>query len=246
LKTALIAISTLPMSRRIESSLKTPAPARNNAARSARKFVTLGKRARIGSAALRGPYLPPEQWHEPAQQVAGRFSVVIQPPGIGFRHVVTEEDVRRRLAQLPPWMIKPLQVVQLSQMTRKKRCSPCYGMQWGSAIYLYPIEESLIESFGQPPKPAQRIEASMFGARWTCEGRRWQLIWTEEAIRDFYLNNVLIHELGHILDSRNSSHRDRERYAEWFALEMGYKASRRQELAQRALGKYVVQRHGRS
>ena len=61
-----------------------------------------------------------------------------------------------------------------------------------------------------------------------AKGARWQLVWTEEAIRDFYLNNVLIHELGHILDSRNTSHRDRERYAEWFALEMGYKASRRQ------------------
>jgi predicted nucleic acid-binding protein len=69
---------------------------------------------------------------------------------------------------------------------------------------------------------------------------------TEEAIRDFYLNNVLIHELGHILDSRNSSPRDRERFAEWFALEVGYKASRRKELAQQTVNKYVVKRHGRA
>jgi len=234
------------MSRRIALSLKTPAPARNNAARSGRKFVTLGKRARISSAALRGPYLPPEQWYEPREQVTGRFAVVMQSAGAGFRHVVTEDDVRRRLAQLPQWMTRPLQVVQLSQMTRKKRRSPCYGMQWGSTIYLYPIEESLVESFGSPPKPAQRIEASMYGATWSNAAGQWQLVWTEEAIRDFYLNNVLIHELGHILDSRNTSHRDRERYAEWFALEVGYKASRRQELAQQTVNKYVVKRHGRS
>ena len=234
------------MPRRIELSLKAPAPARNNAARSSRKFVTLGKRARIGGAALRGPYLPPENWHEPNERFHGNFAVVVQSAGKGFRHVVTEEDVRARLAQLPEWMVRPLQVVQLSQMTRKKKRSPCYGMQWGSTIYLYPIEETLIESFCEPPKPPQKIEAAMYGAQWQVERGQWKLVWTEASIRDFYLNNVLIHELGHILDSRNTSHRDRERYAEWFALEMGYKASRRAEVAQQAMKKYVVRRHSRS
>jgi hypothetical protein len=234
------------MSRRITLSPKTPPPAHNNAARSKRKFVTLGKRARISSAALRGPYLPPERWYEPQERTTRHYAVVVQAPGQGYRHVVTEEDVRRRLAQLPEWMLRPLQVVQLSQMTRKKRRAPCYGMQWGSTIYLYPIEETLVESFGQPPKPAQKIEAAMYGARWVRPDGQWKLEWTEAAIRDFYLNNVLIHELGHILDSRNNSHRDRERFAEWFALEVGYKASRRQDLAERTAAKYVVQRHGRS
>jgi hypothetical protein len=234
------------MSRRIALTLKTPAPARNNAARSGRKFVTLGKRARISSAALRGPYLPPERWHEPREETDGRYAVIVQAAGTGYRHVVTEDDVRRRLAQLPEWMVRPLQVVQLSQMTRKKRRAPCYGMQWGSAIYLYPIEESLIETFQRPPKPAQKIEASMYGAEWAQERDEWKLVWTEASIRDFYLNNVLIHELGHILDSRNTSHRDRERYAEWFALEMGYKASRRQELAAAAVKKYAQPQSARS
>lgn len=234
------------MSRRPDLSLKAPASSRHHAAQSSRKFVTLGKRARIGSVARRGPYLPPERWYEPTEQLSGRFTVVVEGAGSGFRHVVTEDDVRRRLAQLPPWMVAPLEVVQLSQMTRKKRRSPCYGMQWGSTIYLYPIEESLVESFCQPPKPAQKIEAAMFGAQWSIERGKWQLIWSEDAIRDFYLNNVLIHELGHILDNRNSSHRDRERFAEWFALEVGYKASRRQQLAQQAINKYVAKRHGRT
>src|SRR5262245_28102260 len=219
------------MARHIDQSLKAIAR-HNNAARSSRKFVTLGKRARISGAALRGPYLPPENWHEPCELRRANFRVIRQPAGDGFRHVLTADDVRQRLAQLPTWMVEPLEVVQFSQMTRKKRRSPCYGMQWGQAIYLYPIEDTRIEIFCQPPTPAQRIEAGMYRARWRLAERgRWELVWTEEALRDFYLNNVLIHELGHILDNRNSSHRDRERFAEWFALELGYKASRRPELA---------------
>src|SRR6478672_5554425 len=107
------------MSRRIALSTKTPAPARNNAARTGRKFVTMGKRARISSAALRGPYLPPERWHEPRDDADGRYAGIVQKAGNGYRHFVTEDDGRRRLAQLPEWMVRPLQVVQLSQMTRK-------------------------------------------------------------------------------------------------------------------------------
>jgi hypothetical protein len=49
-------------------------------------------------------------------------------------------------------------------------------------------------------------------------------VWTESAIRDFYLNNILIHELGHLLDDRNDSYVDRERYAEWFAIRYGQKS----------------------
>lgn len=234
------------MSRRYNLSLKGPAPAKNGAARGTRRMVSMGKRQRISSAPLRGPYMPPETWYDDADEPRSDYEIVVRPAGKGYRHVVTEEEVRTRLAQLPAWMLRDLQVVQFSTMTRKKRWAPCYGMQWGSTIYLYPIEESLVEVFVEPPKPSQKIEAAMFGAVWKQASKRWQLIWNEQAIRDFYLNNVLIHELGHILDSRNSSHRDRERYAEWFALEYGYKPSRRAELVKEAVAKYGQRRHHRS
>jgi hypothetical protein len=112
-------------------------------------------------------------------------------------------------------------------MTRKKLSFPCYGMQWGSALYLYPIEETLTEQFDRPPKPEVFHESRLYGGRWEQRsGNRWRLVWTEEAIKDFYLYNILIHELGHLLDNRNTSYNDRERYAEWFAIEHGYKRFR--------------------
>ena len=154
--------------------------------------------------------------------------MVVQPPGPGYRHAVTAEQVRERLAKLPQRLISPLQVVQLSRMTRKKTTLPCYGMQWGNALYLYPVESTLVEYYGEPPLPAQRNEARMFGGRWLQEsGSTWKLVWTKESIRDYYLNNILLHELGHLLDDRNTNCADRERFAEWFAIEHGYRRSRR-------------------
>ena len=187
--------------------------------------------------------MPPEDWYEPVDVGTGEYRIVVQHPGEGYKHVLTPEEIRQRLAQLPSFMLRRLEVVQLSRMTRKKRCFPCYGMQWGAAVYLYPIEESLTESYDRPPKPAELREAAMFGARWEQDGSRtWSLIWTWPAIRDYYLNNVLIHELGHIVDDRNSNYLDRERYAEWFAIEYGYRPTR-EDLVARAMRR-ITRRHG--
>ena len=209
------------------------------ASSSAPPAVPRGKRNR-GEVGRRRDYVPPEDWHEPAER--DEIQVLVQNPGPGYRHVVTADEVIARLEELPPAHTAPLEVVQLSRMTRKKRRFPCYGMQWGTSLYLYPIEENLVEYFSRPPHPAQRIEARMYGGRWRQEpGGLWTLHWTPQAVRDFYLHNVLIHELGHLLDDRNSNYTDRERYAEWFAIEHGYRKSSASRGAKR-----VRRRHHRS
>lgn len=186
--------------------------------------------------------MPTEDWYEPVG--CDGYQIHPQPPGDGFVHAVTSGEVRDRLALLPSQFLETLEVVQLSQMTRKKKTFPCYGMQWGPTLYLYPVNEGLIEYFYRPPRPAEIVEATMFGAKWRQESSSmWLLEWTAETIRDFYLNNVLIHELGHLLDSRNTSYVDRERYAEWFAIKYGYQPSRRQ-IAAKGVQRILRRHHG--
>ena len=215
--------------------LNSPAVVRNG--RSGRPG---SRRTRGGDRNERLPYSPPENWYEPNSEPhdGSDYEIIVQAPGKGHRHVLTPDEIRERLDQLPKQMLRPVEYVQLSRMTRKKRSFPCYGMQWGSTLYLYPIEESRTEYFDSPPKPAQYNEARMFGGRWTKEGDGWWLVWSEVAIKDFYLNNILIHELGHLLDGRNSSYVDRERFAEWFAIEYGYRrsANRRRNVRRRHHG----------
>lgn len=235
------------MSFRIPSSPRNRAPNHHNAsviARSSRRRALSGKRSRGNADGVKEPFTPPEDWHEPADEPVKGYRIIVQEPGPGYTHVVTPDDIRRRLAQLPDWMTEPLEVIQLSRMTRKKQRFPCYGMQWGTALYLYPLETGLVEYFMRPPKPNEYNESRMYGGRWQRDSAAgiWKLVWTPETVRDFYLNNILIHELGHLLDDRNSNYHDRERYAEWFAVEHGYKSSRRKELASRAARK-VVRRH---
>ncbi len=170
------------------------------------------------------PFNAPEDWHEPTEN--GSVQVVVQPAGHGYVHVATPQETRDRIAQLPAQFTQGLDVVQFSRMTKKRALFPCYGMQWGSTVYLYPIEDSFVETYVRPPRPEQMIEAKMYGGKWTQDGTDWKLEWTASSIKDFYLNNVLIHEIGHIYDDRNSNTEDRERYANWFAIEYGYRVSR--------------------
>lgn len=178
----------------------------------------------LRSGLKREDFTAPETWYDLRQE--GRLRLVVEPAGQGFAHAVTRDEVQERIAALPERFTRELAAVQLSTMTRKRRLFPCYGMQWGGAVYLYPIEDSLVETYYRPPTPQQRIEAKMFGGQWSQDGKLWRLTWTESTIKDFFLNNVLIHEIGHLNDSRNANTRDRERYANWFAIEYGYRATR--------------------
>lgn len=167
---------------------------------------------------------PPEDWHDPIG--GSNYRIIEQPAGDGFRHILTAEQVRDRLSLVPQHFLEGLDVIQFSRMTMKKQRMPCYGLQWGTSLYLYPLEESLEEWFPTPQPPGIVNEAKMYGGIWDEPWPgAYRLTWTESTIVDFYLNNILIHELGHHVDKRNTNAVKRERYAEWFAIQYGYLAS---------------------
>jgi len=145
----------------------------------------------------------------------------IETPGKGYTHVVTEDEILSRLHELPDHLLCNLNCVVLPRMTRKRERFNIYGLQWGNSVYLYPMESCL--TVGAKHKLGIDVvnEARQFGA--TIEETKTGPIihWTPETIKLYYLENILIHELGHTYDVKNTSVKDREAYAEWFARKYG-------------------------
>lgn len=211
------------------STNRTVAGLHNGRRNTMSRPVAAFRKRGIGGSGEQAAFFAQEDWHKPRSEEQQRQThprFVVQSPGPTFLHPVTVQEIRERLTLLPSSIVEKVEVVQLSRMTRKRQLFPCYGMQWGASVYLYPIEESLVETYVRPPTPQQQIEARMFGGVWSDAAGEWTLTWTHAALKDFYLNNVLIHEIGHVLDIRNTRTEDRERYANWFAIEYGYRASR--------------------
>src|SRR3954464_9111002 len=88
--------------RRIQSAKMARQARRRN--QSVRSHASQGRpkqarRAGLGERTPRLPFAPPEDWYEPTE--AETYRVIVQPPGEGYRHVVTPEQVRQRLSQVP-------------------------------------------------------------------------------------------------------------------------------------------------
>ena len=110
------------MSRRINRTSSVPTNKAKHYNRVAKSRTSLSnqpsrKRSSGGQHNEQLPFAPPEDWHEPQENVPD-YRVIVQKPGAGYRHIVTEADVRERLSQLPSHFLNDLQVVQLSRMTR--------------------------------------------------------------------------------------------------------------------------------
>lgn len=127
----------------------------------------------------------------PAQPAFPRV-ITLAPLLPDFIHVCQAEHVERRLRRVPAEHLEDLRAVFLLAGTRKQqRCWSsslyCYGLYWRSCVFLY---------------------AYLFS-----EAQRRYI----DVLRDFYLNDVLIHEIGHHVDrDRSASRHTKEGFANAF------------------------------
>lgn len=141
-----------------------------------------------------------EPWWLEVQAVFKRFDgkiakrpafpkIIELPPLAGFIRPCSDGEVEAQLTSCPLEFLKGLRAVFILSGTTKQLKS------WGRTTTFY----------GHYWRSCVFLHAYPFG--------RSELI----SLRRFYLRNVLMHEIGHHLDTRNLERKDRERFAEQFA-----------------------------
>jgi hypothetical protein len=91
-------------------------------------------------------------------------------------------------------------------------------------ITLFAWPKDMILSYGAK-KPSNKIikEAEKYGATVLLDGKNWVSKWSIDALRKFYVQGILFHEVGHHIDWYNrhwskASTKQLEEFAEQYAI----------------------------
>jgi len=159
--------------------------------------------------------------------VEGRTGLPIftRPLHSAFLRPFEPSDVAAVLAGVPPSFLLDVQGVYLLGGSLKQARAAtsdlfhygCYG-QGRISLHAFP-RGKFHQRLARAPKPSVRQAFARAGVKFTNEGGGYSVEFSESSVRQFYLYDVLLHELGHHVDRRGrmKDRRSSERYAKWFA-----------------------------
>jgi hypothetical protein len=162
---------------------------------------------------------------------------LVDNPSRDFFFPVSVADVRATLEQLPPMCRNGLTHVWLRRVRKsdyEALTKPFASFIAGSGvrlIVLYAWPKDLLLPMGEK-KPSQRKQRlyAPWGPELIHRDKEWYFRWTQEGLRLFYLQHLLLHEVGHHVDllfrrwSRADSKRAEE-FADQYAIEWSHAAT---------------------
>ena len=154
-------------------------------------------------------------------------------PSRDFYFPVNEKEILEKLNQLPKEHFDKITHIWLRKFRKKdyEKNKTVQGMficgSKVNLIVLHPFQKNLQMLFGDK-KPSKR-NLKMY-SNW-CDTlaydeklKSWYLQWKKETIKDYYLNSLLLHEVGHFIDSQyerfwSKATRDKqENFADMYAI----------------------------
>ncbi len=142
------------------------------------------------------------------------------------------EDILDSLTNVPKIYLRGLEGIYLLRGTKKQSKVSLsslfrFGCYTNNRIYLHAFPKALLHVIftKKTPRPDFIHEYKRAGAaiKTTVDGL--EVIFNDKSVRDFFLSNVLMHEIGHHVDRfhTDTSKKRSENFADWFASEYGYR-----------------------
>ncbi len=179
-------------------------------------------------------------WHSAVEQIHRKYQVeilttdspplvIIEPTHELFVCPLASTEIIDALNKVPPKFTEDLEgVFVLAGSTKQAKVLKtlyCYGTYWRNCIFLAPFPKAFVKGlYRRPLKPSILREYERAGAEIRQTANGLSVEFNEISIRNFYLKDVLMHELGHHIDRMENKNRKKaEGFAEWFATEYGYR-----------------------
>lgn len=185
-------------------------------------------RVEIGQVMSKGGY---------ALRNGAKLKIIRLPTHPAFLMPINKRTVRETLASVPSEFLTGLSAVFLLRGSKKQekvfKSRFCYGRYSQNVIFIHPYPKKyMVQKWSTLPKPSVLNEYERAGAKVTPDGEHWCIQFDEASLKQFYLRDVLLHELGHHVDSANfrfKTNQKAEGFAEWFASEYGFRLRQRQD-----------------
>lgn len=148
-------------------------------------------------------------------------------PSRDFFFPLSPDETLKALKALPKRDYEGISHIWLRRVKKSDFIEGLSPLAWfccGSgvrAIVLFPWPNDMILNYG-PTRPSNRTinEFERFGAKLQQTGKNWVSKWTLDGIRNFYIQGILYHEVGHHLDTYMNSrgYNEAEEFADQYAL----------------------------
>jgi hypothetical protein len=150
-----------------------------------------------------------------------KIRLITDPLPNGYVYPCTIQDIQEKLKTLAPEMLRKVSSIHLCNQVKMNPGVDAHIYD-GAHIRIYPVPEKLRWSYGdRKPNPALAQERLEFGAYWQKVDNEWFLCWDKDSLKEYILNHILLHEIGHSLDGVYYGTSRGERIAEAFACHVG-------------------------
>ncbi len=147
-----------------------------------------------------------------------------------FVRPVTIKDIEATLKSIPEQFVRCIRQVALLGGTKKQDKTAFnmfyYGLHYCGSVALCAFPKKFLKQYyNNEPPPLAKQEYERVHAKIYQEGPSWVLELNEKSLKEFYLRDVLIHEIGHAVEftKRPAGTNLTEEFAEWFVREYGFR-----------------------
>jgi hypothetical protein len=164
------------------------------------------------------------------QKISPSTKYFEEPLSKGFVRPVSTQEVKNEINRIPSTYSAGIQGVFLlggsAKTLKTSRSLFSYGTYWNNCIFIHPYPKNrLVLRYQNSPRPHILNDYKRVGAVVKKSDPKGVVIsFSEEALKKFYLRDVVVHEVGHHVERYvEKSHVKSEGFAEWFATEFGFR-----------------------
>ncbi|MEM1093055.1 MAG: hypothetical protein AAGJ10_00510 [Bacteroidota bacterium] len=196
----------------------------HNPIRRSRKIgKTQGGRVKDGQPQEKWSHLFPEDIYWQLSENSEKWRVLRENPSREYYHPCSCDDYLGVLKQLPGDLTEHVSAIVLRRLPKEDERFGIDARRRYSCVIMNAFPKSNETPWLKRPTKGVVKHLAPWCDRWRSDSGQWRLVWKPEEVRRYYLYHVFLHEVGHINQPWSYSSRQREAFAENFALEWARK-----------------------